>query len=163
MTPQELLTTAIIPALTFLDLDSPQARHQLLAIALQESGLKHRRQVTDSGKEDGPAVSFWQFEKGGGCKGVLTHPATKNRMQVACLERGLRSITPAALWDAMKTDDVLGAIAARLLLYTLPMPLPKASVDGWDQYIAAWRPGKPHPETWNDHWNTAGKVVRGFV
>jgi hypothetical protein len=162
MTPAELLTTAIIPALTFLNLDSPQARHQLLAIALQESEIKHRRQVTASGKEDGPAVSFWQFEKGGGCKGVLTHTAVEGRMRAACAAHGVAA-TPAALWEAMKTNDVLGAIAARLLLYTLPNKLPMASVDGWNQYIAAWRPGKPHPETWPDHWHTAGRVVRGFV
>lgn len=162
MTPAELLTTAIIPALTFLNLDSPQARHQLLAIALQESGLKHRRQVTSTGKEDGPAVSFWQFEKGGGCKGVLTHTAVEGRMRAACAAHGVEA-TPAALWEAMKTNDVLGAVAARLLLYTLPNKLPMASVDGWNQYIAAWRPGKPHPETWPDNWHAAGRAVRGFV
>lgn len=162
MTPQELLTSAIVPALTFLNLDSPQARHELLAIALQESGLKHRRQVTSSGKEDGPAVSFWQFEKGGGCKGVLTHTAVEGRMRAACAAHGIEA-TPEALWEAMKKNDVLGAVAARLLLYTLPQPLPKASVDGWVQYIAAWRPGKPHRDTWDGHWQTAGRAVRGFV
>ncbi len=162
MTPKELLTSAIIPALTFLNLDSPQARHMLLAIALQESGLKHRRQVTNSGLEDGPAVSFWQFEKGGGCKGVLTHTAVEGRMRAACALHGVAT-TPAALWEAMKTNDALGAIAARLLLYTLPQGLPMASVDGWDQYVAAWRPGKPHKATWDGHWQTAGQVVRGFV
>ncbi|MES2346113.1 MAG: hypothetical protein V4641_00950 [Pseudomonadota bacterium] len=162
MKPDELLANAIIPALTALNLDSPQARHQLLAIALQESGLKHRRQVTSTGKEDGPAVSFWQFEKGGGCKGVLTHIATQGRMRAACATHGVEA-TPAALWEAMKTNDVLGAIAARLLLYTLPQPLPMASVDGWNQYIAAWRPGKPHPGKWADNWHEAGRAVRGFV
>lgn len=162
MTPQELLTSAIVPALAFLNLDSPQARHQMLAIALQESGIKHRRQVTASGKEDGPAVSFWQFEKGGGCKGVLTHDGVEARMRAACAAHGVEA-TPGALWEAMKTNDVLGAIAARLLLYTLPQKLPTASVDGWNQYVAAWRPGKPHPEKWADNWQTAGRVVRGFV
>ncbi len=162
MTPQELLSSAIVPALTFLHLDSPQARQQLLAIALQESGIKHRRQVTASGKEDGPAVSFWQLERGGGCTGVLTHTAVEGRMRAACIARGI-ACTPAALWEAMKVDDVLGAIAARLLLYTLPQPLPMASVDGWSQYVAAWRPGKPKPDTWVDNWQTAGRVVRGFM
>jgi hypothetical protein len=162
MTPQELLESAIIPALTFLKLDSLAARHELLTIALQESGIKHRRQVTASGREDGPAVSFWQFERGGGCKGVLSHPATAQRMRLACMERGVLA-TPATLWEAMQTDDVLGACAARLLLYTLPGPLPMASVDGWNQYVDAWRPGKPKPDTWAGHWQTAGEVVRGFV
>jgi hypothetical protein len=162
MTPQELLDAAIIPALTFLKLDSLAARHEMLAIALQESGIEHRRQVIADGREAGPAVSFWQFEQGGGCKGVLSHPATAQRMRLACMERGVLA-TPATLWEAMKSDDVLGACAARLLLYTLPGQLPKASVDGWAQYVAAWRPGKPKPDTWAAHWQTAGEVVRGFV
>ncbi len=160
MTPAELLTSAIVPALTFLNLDSPQARHEMLAIALQESGLKHRRQVTSTGKEDGAAVSWWQFEKGGGCKGVLTHTAVEGRMRAACAAHGVAA-TPEALWEAMKTNDVLGAVAARLLLYTLPGPLPRASIDGWNQYIAAWRPGKPHKDIWQDNWHTAGRAVHG--
>jgi hypothetical protein len=158
----ELLTSAIVPALSDLKLDSPQARHMLLAIALQESGIKHRRQVSQDGTESGPAVSFWQFEQGGGCKGVLLHPASTKRMQAACAAHGVQA-TPAALWEAMKTDDILGATAARLLLYTLHGPLPMASVDGWKQYVAAWRPGKPRPETWTDNWHIAGRIVRGFV
>lgn len=162
MSPKELLDTAIIPALSELDLDSLPARHMLLAIALQESALRHRRQVDRNGIENGPAVSFWQFEQGGGCKGVLTHRAVATRMKVFCASHGVEG-TPAALWDAMKTDDVLGAAAARLLLYALPDRLPKASVDGWVQYIAAWRPGKPKPDTWAAHWQTAGEVVQGFV
>jgi hypothetical protein len=83
-------------------------------------------------------------------------------MAIACTTNGVGS-TPAALWEAMKTNDLLGAIAARLLLYTLPQKLPTGSVDGWNQYVAAWRPGKPRPETWADNWQTAGRVVRGFV
>lgn len=162
MTPQELLDTAIIPALTFLKLDSLPARNIMLSIALQESGLRHRRQVDSNGVGNGPAVSFWQFEQGGGCKGVLFHPASAQRMRLVCSEQGIVA-TPAALWEAMKTNDILGAAAARLLLYTLPNKLPMASVDGWNQYVAAWRPGKPKPDTWANNWETAGRVVRGFV
>jgi hypothetical protein len=162
MTPKELLAIAIIPALTELDLDSLPARHMLLAIALQETGVMHRRQVTADGREAGPAVSFWQFEKGGACTGVLTHPKCATRMKVFCAGHGITT-APAALWEAMKTNDVLGAAAARLLLYTLPNKLPLASVDGWNQYVAAWRPGKPHKATWDAHWYEAGRLTRGFV
>lgn len=165
MTPADLLANAIIPALKALGLDSLPARHMLLTIALQESGIKHRQQVTADGREAGPAVSFWQFEKGnsstrGGVTGLLMHASSGPRMRLICSEHGVVA-SPAALWEAMRTNDILGAAAARLLLYTLPNALPRASVDGWNQYVAAWRPGKPKPHVWKDNWDNAAKVVYG--
>ena len=134
MHPQRLLHTTINQAL--IDLagagikDSPEARRMLLAIALQESGLKHRRQVTSTGKEDGPAASFWQFERGGGCRGVLTHPAVAPKMKQACADHNIEA-TEAGLWEAMRFHDVIAATAARLLLYTLPSSLPTTAEQGW--------------------------------
>lgn len=130
----------------------------MLAIALQESGLNHRRQLV-GGTESGPATSFWQFERGGGCRGVMTHPATAKHMERVCADY---NIEPSAysLWQAMQYQDIVAAIAARLLIYTLPHALPTTAEQGWQQYIEAWRPGKPHPQTWADHWETADKVVR---
>ena len=163
MTPQRLIATGIVPALTELAArgipDTPSARRFLLAIALQESALAHRRQVV-GGAENGPAVSFWQFEKGGGCAGVLRHPAVKGHMAAICEAYNVQA-TPAGLWEAMRYNDIVAAAAARLLVYTLPSKLPTNSADGWQQYLNAWRPGKPHPDRWPRNWAIATDVVYG--
>lgn len=158
MTPLRLLNLAIVPALAELQNytipDTADARRLLLAIALQESGLAHRRQVLAGGLENGPAVSFWQFEQGGGCKGVLTHPQTSGRMRSICVDFNIEP-TPPALWEAMRYQDIVAAAAARLLIYSLPSKLPTTADDGWSQYTAAWRPGKPRRETWAANWDLA--------
>lgn len=165
MTPYRLLKTAIIPALSDLESaginDSFEARRFLLAIALQESGLKHRRQVV-GGTESGPAASFWQFEKGGGCRGVLTHKLASQRMRTLC-ENYRIAPDESSLWEAMRYQDVVAAAAARLLVFTLPWALPSTAEDGWKQYLEAWRPGKPHPATWAGHWVTADKAAKEFI
>lgn len=164
MTPLRLLNSAIIPALRELHYcgipDTPDARRFLLAIALQESALAHRRQVITGAGETGPAASFWQFESGGGCKGVLTHFQIASCMRRLCAEFKV-SATPHGLWEAMRYHDIIAAIAARLLIYTLPDKLPTTPEDGWSQYIEAWRPGRPHPHTWDKAWETATATVGG--
>lgn len=160
MTPLRLLRTAIIPALSDLSelgiKDTPEAKRFLLAIALQESGLAHRRQVV-SGTESGPAASYWQFEKGGGCRGVLTHRSVSELMKRICADYNIEP-TEQALWEAMRYQDVVAAAAARLLIYTLPDHLPTAAHQGWAQYIRAWRPGKPHSDKWAANWAIADQV-----
>lgn len=162
MTPQRLLTTGIAPALAELEThgipDSVDARRFLVAIALQESKILHRRQLVASGEENGPAASYWQFEPNGGCLGVLSHKSTARRMTRLCLDFNVTT-TPRGLWEAMRYNDVVAAAAARLLIYTLPKPLPTTERDGWDQYISAWRPGKPHPKTWPANWHAATLAV----
>lgn len=164
MTPNRLLASAIIPALAELAdqgvADTFEARRFLLAIALQESGLAHRRQVSAGGAEEGPASSFWQFEKGGGCRGVLTHTAVAPMMRRVCDDYNIES-NSQALWEAIRYNDVVAATAARLLIYTLPKSLPKSPQQGWEQYLSAWRPGKPHPQTWAGHWATAEATATG--
>ena len=59
---------------------------------------------------------------------------------------------------------MLAAGIARLLLWTDPKPLPKrfeprAEAQAWSYYERVWRPGKPHPETWDDCWRAAVKAV----
>lgn len=164
MTPNRLLKTAILPA--FADLeelgikDSVEACRFVLAIALQESALRHRRQVV-GGAEAGPASSFWQFEKGGGCRGVLTHKSTEKLMLRICADYNVQA-SPEGLWEGMRYNDIVAAAAARLLVYTLPHALPTTSEDGWKQYLSAWRPGKPHPETWHINWQIAEDAIRGL-
>lgn len=165
MTPIRLLKFAIVPALSELAArgipDSFDARRVLLAIALQESGLRHRRQVVAGGAENGPAASFWQFEKGGACRGVLEHRAVAPHAAELCEAFNVQA-TPAGLWEAMRYQDIVAAAMARLLIYTLPQKLPTSTAAGWQQYLAAWRPGKPHEHTWPENWSAATHAVQDF-
>jgi hypothetical protein len=78
-------------------------------------------------------------------------------MEQICVDYNIQP-TPQALWEAMRYNDVVAAAAARLLFYILPDKLPLAAEDGWNQYLAAWRPGKPHKGTWAGHWATASAI-----
>jgi hypothetical protein len=144
-TPREILKTAYYPALPVIKVqDSAPARLLMLAIGLQESRFTHRRQMGN-----GPARGFWQFEQGGGVKGVLTHTSSRARAEALCAARTVPA-TAADVHKAIEYDDVLAAGFARLLLLTDPRPLPEVGdMEGaWNTYIWNWRPGKPHPETW---------------
>ena len=145
------------PALSLLPakMDSAAARCQMLAIGLQESRFLHRRQI------GGPARGFWQFEKGGGVRGVLFHATTQEQAQVVCKARGVPA-TMDAVYEALDKDDVLAAAFARLLLWTDPRPLPALGDAGtaWALYQRTWRPGKPHPQTWGDLYSRALEAVR---
>jgi len=149
----DALNHIIAAAMTLLPAswDTPEARRMLRAIAYQETDLKARRQ-----HGNGPARSYWQFELGGGCRGVLTHVAVRDEMRGALVALDCPgAASPEDLWRLIEHNDVLAAAAARCLLYTLPHPMATTQDDGWQQYIEAWRPGKPHPEKWADAWERA--------
>lgn len=144
----ELVIDKIIdPSLAFLPLsmDDEKAIVMLLTIGQQESRFEHRRQIGN-----GPARGFWQFERGGGVNGVMTHKATTAHAHRLCEEREV-PWDSMAIWAALETDDLLACGFARLLLFSDPKRLPSVSdVDGaWNLYTRTWRPGKPHRETWN--------------
>ena len=160
MTPSYLLEHAIRPALRLLpaNMDGQAASAQILAIALQESRCEHRRQI------GGPAHGYWQFEQGGGVRGVLRHPASKPyiRQVLAALDYDAPAEElPEVCYIAIEHNDTLAAAFARLLLWTLPEALPgRDDVDeGWRQYLEAWRPGKPHPDTWEANFAAAWRIV----
>lgn len=136
-------------------MDTPHARAMLLAIALQESKCCHRRQIL------GPARGFYQFEKGGGVKGVLIHWATKAHAVQAMQLLQYPDCAVETAYAAIEHNDTLATVFARLLLYTLPDKLPTDTQtnEAWMQYLAAWRPGKPHPETWNACFARAWSLV----
>lgn len=145
-------TNAINQGLALLPpaMDTDRARVMLLAIGLQESRLEHRRQlVGNPPRPVGPAKGLWQFERGGGCKGVVEHPASRYWMSLVCKARGV-DFDATAIWNAIEHDDVLAAAAARLLLFTDSRRLPALGDerDAWNLYIRVWRPGKPHRATW---------------
>lgn len=148
---------AISEALALLPpgMDSREARVMLVAIGLQESRFKYRRQlVGNPAKPIGPAAGFWQFEKGsaasrGGVWGVFLHESTNRHVKTLCAARGVPA-SPSNIWETIQTDDVLAAGIARLLLWTDPQRLPAVGkeAEAWALYLRTWRPGKPHPETW---------------
>lgn len=141
-------------------MDTPAARAMVIAIGLQESKFRARRQIT--GRADySPARGFWQFEMGGGIVGVLTHRSTKPII-TDILEELRYSPAASSCYEAVEHNDVLAAVFARLNLWWLPGPVAqRGEVDrGWRQYLNAWRPGRPHPETWPEHFARAWELVR---
>lgn len=152
-------------ALLPLKMDSRQARLVHAAIGFQESKFLERRQIITVMREgkkvnapEGPATGFWQFESGGGVKGVMTHPAVSASARQVCHACGVPFVQDA-IWKALQVDDVLAAALARLLMWTDSAPLPKSEGEAWAMYARTWRPGKPHPETWGDAWTFATKSV----
>ena len=142
MTPREVRNGPVAEALLLLPakMTSPQAELMLLAIGLQESELKHRRQ-----HGNGPARSLWQGEQGGGMVAGLLGFHNQDVQDLArglCAVRGVPA-QPRAVWEAIEHDDVLAAGLARLLLFTDPARLPKlGDVEGaWQLYLRTWRPG----------------------
>lgn len=154
MTPEQCNRDILTPALALLPsgMDTRWARVNLLAIGLQESRLIHRKQI------GGPAKGLWQFESGGGVKGVKTHSATKTHARAVCDERGV-PFQQKAIYDALEHDDILAACFARLNLWWAPGALPHSATEGWAYYLNTWRPGKPHPATWFGFWQQAVQAV----
>lgn len=112
------------------------ARVILHAINLQENPTRLEQQVK------GPARGDYQFEKGGGVVGVMTHSAVKAKTQDVCRARGV-AFNADSIYQAVGRDPVLAAALARLLLWTDPKPLPAAGDEqgAWALYLRVWRPG----------------------
>lgn len=170
MAPETCLVEVIRPALGYLPefTRSQRAEVMLVAIALQESGLRHRWQVVDakSPGAKGPARGLWQFERGskasrGGVWGVYLHHSTHELLRLFCRDRDV-NFEPFAIWSMLEHDDVLAAGVARLLLLTDPFPLPAVddSSAAWNLYAErTWRPGKPKAAHWPDNHAAARKAV----
>lgn len=135
--------------------DTQPARICHAAFGWQETKYLHRRQlVRRNGAlvEAGPACGYWQMEKTGGVAGVMNFGGlvTSKAMHV-CNIRGVPWRRDDILL-ALSQDDVLAAAFARLLMYTDRGALPTTQRDAWAMYRRVWRPGKPHPETWDAAW-----------
>jgi hypothetical protein len=133
---------------------APPATAMLLAIGLQESRFEHRRQLGP-----GPARGWWQFERMG-IAGVLSHPASQPWIMPVVNTLGYPG-TANPCHVAVEHNDIMACCFARLLLWTLPVRLPTRDEAGnaWAQYLAGWRPGKPHRATWDDFYRTAWNIV----
>lgn len=150
MTPAVFIRVALDPALSLLpaQMDSAAARALTLAIAMQESGLRHRRQI------GGPARGYAMFERAG-VAGVLTHPATAELSRGLCAALDIKP-TIQAVYEAIECADVLAVGFARLLLWTDAAPLPSADDTqmAWRYYQRTWRPGRPRLGTWPANYAT---------
>lgn len=160
----DVIADAIEPAYALLPakMNSPEATVQLLTTGSQESRFRYRRQMNM-----GPAMGLWQFERGGGVKGVMTHPASEPHLRSLCVARGC-PFTAADVWQRLEVDDVLAAGAARLLYWTDPRRLPDIrdetypgawAAAAWALYLRTWRPGKSHRDTWDAFHLEARRAV----
>lgn len=129
--------------------DSRAANVMLVAIGLQESNFMDRYQL-----KGGPARGFWQFERHGGVKGVLTHHSVEHYAKGVC---AIRKVAPAvdAVHQGLVTDDILACAFARLLLWTDPRAIPTDEAEAWKYYLRIWRPGKPRENHWPGNWEQA--------
>lgn len=161
MTPKDILVDAVEPALALLAkqgvFSDDRARVLIMAIFGQESAWQYRQQI------GGPAHGLGQFEKGGGVVGVLTHPASRDKIKAVCAELAV-PCDAESVYEALVVNDVLAAVMARLLLWTDPAPLPAVGdVQGsWEYYRRNWRPGAPHPDMWPARYGTAMGLVNNF-
>lgn len=138
--------------------DSVKARLMLLTIGLQESRLEARKQV------GGPARGLWQFERGGGVRGVFHHHSTNKRVVEICDALQVPA-TVEEVYQTLQYDDVLAAAFARLLLWTDPFALPELGEveEAWLLYERVWRPGRPHRHSWDALYAEARAYLRSKV
>ncbi len=167
ISPEALLASGILPAMELLPASmwSVEAYAEMLGIALQETGLRTRRQEVWSARDrrmlPGPARGFYQFEIGG-LEGVLRHPATQRHAARLVDALGYAEATPYELLDLLVQDDVLASGIARLNLFWYPKALPKRSEGAepaYHYYDAIWRPGVKRPNDWPPNWARAWDAV----
>lgn len=166
MNAKDFLKYTIKPAQIHLPVKmrTPAARAMLIAIAIQESRIEHRTQLIGSSRRwwqslNGPARGFWQFEAAG-VAGVMSHATSASHVKVI-LGRLHFPEDVTIVHRTLAFNDTLATCFARLLLWTVPERLPRLeeAEEAWQQYLRAWRPGKPHPETWDAAYRTAWMTV----
>lgn len=125
------------------------AKVLLYATSRQENPQRLAQQV------GGPAVGDYQFERGGGVKGVMVHPSVEVFTRSVCAARKV-TFNEGAIYQALKTDAILAAALARLLYYTDPKALPAVGDElaAWQLYLRTWRPGayERQPEELRAKW-----------
>lgn len=137
-------------ALLPVTMRTAHAKVLLYATSRQENPKRLPKQV------GGPAVGDYQFESGGGVKGVLEHPSTAALGASVCKARGIAA-SRLTVYEALQHDPVLAAAFARLLYYTDPGRIPAVGDEqgAWGVYLRTWRPGafKRQPEELRAKWS----------
>lgn len=114
--PNIFSTTVIRPTLISLGLHTPAAEQLLLATAIQESHLIHRRQV------GGPALSYFQIEP-------RTHDDVwdnflKYRTQLAGKVKQFLTSPAANKIKELENNDKYATAIARIIYLRVPAPIP---------------------------------------
>lgn len=136
-------------------MQSQNAHAEILAAGLQESEFNAR--VQGGG---GPAHGLFQFEKNGGVAEVLDAPDTAAMLapilKIMCYKPNRDEI-----YQAIVHNDVLAVILARCILWHVPGMLagPTQPDKGYQQYLRAWRPGKPGPDRWPANFAEAWRLT----
>lgn len=118
------------------------ASRLLYAIGLQESEFQHRKQIK------GPAKGFFQFEPIA-CLEVINRDKP-------LLEQHKLPTNHRDLYNVLQWSEVGMILSARILLYYgSPYRLPKKheTEHAWQNYLKAWRPGKPRLGDWWGNWS----------
>lgn len=147
MNPKLLCQLIIRPVLAHLDWPQPRERELLLCvIAMQESGLKHRVQMSS-----GPARSWWQIEPKT-CVDCLSRCKPVDDFWLHTLELG-------DIRDALQYCDLAACAVAAGILRLHPGNLPEVGLReaAFQYYLASWRPaGWEHPsEAMGNRWYEA--------
>ena len=161
MTANEFYNAVLTPGLAFIRKSIPhipastEEQVMLMAIAGQESNWTDRRQA-----HNGPASSFWQFERTG-ILGLMRDDETSKWVAVICGLSGV-ALQSTAIWRFMGTPegDTFSCAMGRLLLWTDPMRLPKNEQDAWLGYYRLWRPGAPDRARWAVRYPEAVAAVQ---
>lgn len=157
LAPEQFVRFIVEPALSWLherDNTAPTeaVRLFLVAVAVQESGLRRRRQWPT-----GPGRSWWQFEPRT-VGAMLAHPDARETMADLLAEFALPR-GEDELHEVLAYNDLAACVAARLLLRCDPQPVPVGPDQAWSCYDRVWRPGKPAPERWFASWRAALRGV----
>lgn len=152
MTPATLLSLVVRPTLAWLGppYASREAEVMLLAIAGQESRCCYRRQLPT-----GPARSWWQVEPQTAVAIWRKWPDGKAKLEDLGWEAEEMATMPHY---CLRWSEVGSCVIARGILWLEPSPLPAIGdqQDAWTYYAErCWRPGKPKPETWAEHYAAA--------
>lgn len=144
---------------------SDKATVLVLAIAGQESGWKHRRQlgIGQYHPQSVGARGYWQFESTWGGPVALNDVMLSTSKQLAAICAYLEIPTDElTLYEAIAWNDTLACAAARLLLWADPNPLPELGdkQGSWNYYLRNWRPGAPHPEAWGANYDAAVAAMK---
>ena len=146
-------------------LDSVEARALVGAICLQESGLRHRRQIARKAQGNrppvyGPAKGLAQFELIA-CTEVMTGHSTRDVARGVLEGLLYPDRGDMEVHAALEHNDILAVAFARLFLWPDPEHLPgrRDVIAGWGYYLRRWRPGMPHEEKWAENYRLAWDVV----
>lgn len=136
-------------------MNTQEAEAEILAAGLQESEFEARVQGSS-----GPAHGYWQFERNGGVKELLSDDRTASLLATALHTLNYPRDVKAC-YNGIVDNDVLACCFARVLLWKFPERLPTMNEPqrGWEQYNKSWRPGKPRPKDWPDNFAEAWKIV----